>query len=120
MTFASGSCLANRVGTLTVSTANVTFPAAGTMIFNQDDQVTTAITVNGAYPALTGDLTFQLGGSNPTVGTVTLSGAISGSGGLIKTSTGTLVLGSANSLHRRHDGQRGHAQCQRGRQPRQP
>src|ERR1019366_7377941 len=48
MTFASGSCLANRVGTVTVSTANVTFPTAGTMIFNEDDQVSTAITVNGA------------------------------------------------------------------------
>jgi hypothetical protein len=97
MSFASGSCLANRVGTLTVSTANVTFPASGTMIFNQDDQVTTAITVNGAYPALAGALTIQLGGSNPTVGTVTLNGAIIGGGSLTKSSTGTLVLGAANS-----------------------
>ena len=78
-TFASGSCLANRVGTLTVSTANVTFPTSGTMIFNQDDQVSTAITVNGAYPVLTGPLTIQIGAINATVGTVTLSGAISGS-----------------------------------------
>jgi hypothetical protein len=97
MTFASGSCLANRAGTLTVSTANVTFPTSGTMIFNNDDQVSTAITVSGAYPALTGPLTVQVGGQNATVGTVTLSGAISGSGGLTKTSTGTLVLGSANT-----------------------
>jgi autotransporter-associated beta strand protein len=97
MTFASGSCLANRVGTLTVSTANVTFPTSGTMIFNQDDVVGTNITVNGAYPALTGPLTLQIGGMNPTVGTVTLSGAISGSGGLTKTSTGALILSSANS-----------------------
>jgi len=67
MTFASGSCLANRVGTVTVSTANVTFPTTGTMIFNQDDQVSTPITVNGAYPALTGPLTLQIGGSNPSV-----------------------------------------------------
>ena len=63
VTFASGACLANRVGTLTVSAA--TFPTSGTMIFNQDDQVTTAITVSGAYPTLTGPLTIQVGGSNP-------------------------------------------------------
>ena len=55
MTFASGGCVANRLaGTLTLSTATSTFPSAGTMIFNADDQATTAITVNGAYPALTG------------------------------------------------------------------
>ncbi len=100
-TFASGACLANRVGTLTVSTANLTFPSSGTIIFNSDDQNTTAITVNGAYPTLTGNLTIQVGPTgNTTVGNVTLSGAISQSGGsydLTKTSTGTLVLGSANS-----------------------
>jgi autotransporter-associated beta strand protein len=99
MTFASGSCLANRVGTLTVNTASVTFPTAGTMIFNQDDLATSPITVNGAYPARTGDLTFQLGGSSTSVGTVTLSGAISGNFGLIKTLPGTLVLsGTGNSF----------------------
>ena len=96
MTFTSGGGLANRAGTLTVSTTNATFPTAGTMIFNSDDQVTTPITASGTYPTLTGDLTIQVGGSNATVGAVTLSGAISGSGGLIKTSTGTLNLGSAN------------------------
>jgi hypothetical protein len=98
MVFASGACLANRSGsTITANTANMTFPATGTMIFNQDDLASTAITVSGAYPALTGPLTIQVGGSNPTVGTVTLSGAISGGGGLTKTSTGTLILSAANS-----------------------
>jgi hypothetical protein len=97
-TFASGTCLANRAGTLTVSTTHVTFPTAGTMIFNQDDAVSSAITVNGTYPTLTGPMTFQLGGINATVGTVTLSGAISGgSYGLTKTYPGMLILGSANT-----------------------
>ncbi len=94
MTFASGACLANRSGTLTVGT-NVTFPSAGTMIFNQDDQVTTAITFSGTYPTLTGDLTFQIGGSNATVGTVTLSNGISGNNyNLTKTAPGTLSFGA--------------------------
>ena len=96
LNFASGSCLANRVGTLTVSTTNVTFPKAGTMIFDQDDLVGAPIIVNGTYP-LTNALTIQVGGINPSVGTVTLNGAVSGSGGITKTSTGTLILGSANS-----------------------
>jgi len=100
VTFASGSCLANRVGTLTVSTANLTFPTSGTIIFNSDDQNTTAITVSGTYPTLTGNLAIQVGPSGqptPTVGTVTMSGAISGSYALTKTYPGTLVLGSANT-----------------------
>lgn len=97
VSFASGGGLANRQGTLSMSTANAIFPTAGSIIFNNDDQPTTAITVTGNYPTLTGDLTIQVGGGNATVGTVTLSGAISGSGGLTKTSTGTLILGSANS-----------------------
>ena len=97
MTFASGACLATRSGTLTVSTANVTFPSAGTMIFNSDDQATTGILINGSYPALTSDLTIQVGGSSTSVGNVTNAGAISGGFGLIKTSTGTLVLSGTNT-----------------------
>ena len=96
MTFSSGACLANRVGTLTVS--NATFPSAGTMIFNNDDQVTTAITVSGNYPTLTGDLTMQIGGSNATVGTVTLSGNISGNYNLIKTLPGTLSFAAGSII----------------------
>ena len=98
MTFASGGCVANRLaGTLTLSTATSTFPSSGTMIFNADDQATSPITVNGAYPTLTGDLTVQAGGGGGTPGNVTLSGAISGSGALIKTSTGTIILAGANN-----------------------
>ncbi len=100
MTFASGACLANRQGTLNVSTGNASFPRSGTMIFNSDDLNTTAITVTGAYPTLLGNLTIQNGPSGqltPTVGSVTLNGAISGGYGLTKTYPGTLVLGSANT-----------------------
>ena len=96
MTFASGSCLANRAGILTVNSANVTFPSAGTIIFNSDDQVTTAIAINGNYPPLTNNLTIQVGGSNTSVGNVTNTGAISGNFALTKTSTGTLVLSGTN------------------------
>jgi len=97
VTFAQGSGLANRQGTLTVSTATVNFPTAGTMILNSDDQPTAPITVSGNYPALTGDLTMQVGGTNTDVGTVTMSGTLSGGTtfSLTKTQTGTLNLGTA-------------------------
>jgi fibronectin-binding autotransporter adhesin len=102
VSFTSGAALANRLGALTVSTTNATFPSAGTMIFNQDDATTTAITVNGNYPTLTGDLTVQVGGLPPTysgtVGTVTLSGTISGAFALNKTLSGTLILGGNNTF----------------------
>jgi fibronectin-binding autotransporter adhesin len=102
VSFASGAALANRLGALTVSTTNATFPSAGTMIFNQDDSTTTAITVNGNYPTLTGDLTIQTGGPQPTfsgtVGTVTLTGTISGTFALNKTLSGTLILGGNNTF----------------------
>ncbi|MEI8140955.1 MAG: YDG domain-containing protein, partial [bacterium] len=100
MTFDSGSCLANRVGTLTINTTAASFPSAGTMIFNQDDSATAPIIINRApFVVLTGDLTIQVGGTSLSVGTVTLGGAINGSGGLNKTSTGTLILGGANSYN---------------------
>jgi fibronectin-binding autotransporter adhesin len=98
VSFQSGATLANRLGSLTVSTTNATFPSAGTMIFNQDDQATTAITVNGNYPTLTGDLTIQTGGINAAVGTVTLSGTVSGTFALNKTLSGTLILGGNNTF----------------------
>ncbi len=103
LNFASGSCLANRgsggtspTGTLTVSGA--TFPASGTMIFNNDDQATTAIVASNNFP-LAGNITIQVGGINTTVGTVTLSGVISGASaaGLTKTLNGILILTGANT-----------------------
>ncbi len=97
MVFASGACLANRSGTLTVSTANLTFPSTGTMIFNNDDLATTAIVVNGNYPTLTGNLDIQVGGGNATVGTTTLNGIVAGGFGINKTSTGILTLAGLNT-----------------------
>ena len=97
ITFASGAGLANRQGTLSISTANATFPTGGTMIFNKDDLPTTAITVNNNYPGLTSNLTLQVGGINSTVGNVTFSGIISGPFGITKTSTGRLILSGTNS-----------------------
>jgi autotransporter-associated beta strand protein len=97
LTFLSGAGLSTRVNALIVSTAIATFPTTGTMIFDQDDQVSLNITVTGNYPTLTGSLTIQVGGINSSVGTVTLSGAISGPGSITKTSTSELILGSANT-----------------------
>ena len=102
MTFAPGSVLCTRThddypGAMTLSTANAHFPVAGSMLFNNDDQVTDTITINGAYPELTGDLTLQVGGNNTTVGAVTLNGPISGAYSLTKTAPGTLVLNATNT-----------------------
>lgn len=102
MVFASGSILCNRTNgtaslsleTMTLSTASVTFPSAGQIYFNYDDQKTTNIVINGAWPALTGDLLIQVGGFNATVGPVALNGAISGDHAL--STTGPLTLQAAN------------------------
>ena len=102
MTFASGANLSNRTNgtagsseTMTQSTVNITFPSAGQMDFNYDDQVTTNIVINGAWPALTGNLTIQVGGINATVGAVTLNGGLSG--GYALTTTGPLTLKAASA-----------------------
>jgi autotransporter-associated beta strand protein len=97
VTFASGARLATRQGTLAFNTSTVSLPTAGTMVFNLDDQATTAITVNGDYPTLTGNLTVQVGGVSLTVGDVTFNGAMSGGFGLTKTSTGKLILAAAST-----------------------
>ncbi|MFH0954014.1 MAG: Ig-like domain repeat protein [Verrucomicrobiota bacterium] len=102
MTFASDAVLCTRThadysGAMTQSTSNAHFPSAGRMFFNYDDQATDVITINGAYPDLTGDLTIQVGGVSPTVGTVTLNGAISGDHAFSKTASGTLVLNATNT-----------------------
>ena len=73
LTFNSGAGVSSRSGTLTLSTANVTFPSAGTIIFDEDDDASENIIVNGTYPALTGALTIQIGSINALVGTVTMA-----------------------------------------------
>lgn len=115
MSFVSGSILTARAtlagGPLNVSTTNVTFPATGTMVFNQDSTSagapTTGIVVSGDYPTLTGNLTIQLGAgtSASATGPVTLNGAINDGGAgfsLNKTSPngaslGTLILNGTNN-----------------------
>jgi fibronectin-binding autotransporter adhesin len=93
MTFASGSGIGNRVGTLTLSTANATFPSSGTLNYNTGNAGSNAV-INGAYPTLTGLMTF-----NVAANTLTLSGALTdtGSGSLTKTGGGTLVLNATNT-----------------------
>ena len=102
MTFASGANLSTRwhtdySGVMTLSTDNAHFPAEGTMIFNSDDASTTNITINGAYPTLTGALVIQVGGVSTNVGTVTLNGPLSGGHALMKTASGRLVLNATNT-----------------------
>ncbi|HSU55207.1 MAG TPA: autotransporter-associated beta strand repeat-containing protein, partial [Candidatus Dormibacteraeota bacterium] len=84
MLFGSGSSLTARNNGgypgLTVSTTNVTFPSAGTMVFNRDSggagTATQPIVINGDYPTLTGPLTIALGGGTgpAATGPVTLNG----------------------------------------------
>jgi len=105
ITIASGGGLSARTNSVTFSTATLTLPSAGTLILNDDDVATAAIAINGNYPTLTGDMTFQLGGTRGgTVGTVTLSGAIDDGAGSFKlivnggaATSGTLLLASNNT-----------------------
>jgi autotransporter-associated beta strand protein len=90
---ASGAALSLRKD---ATISGVTLPTAGSVVFNKDDQPTVAFSLNSA-PVLVGDLTVQVGGQNSTVGDVTLAGNITGSGGLTKTQTGTLILAGVNS-----------------------
>lgn len=95
ITLASGGRLAVRKA---ATLGNVNLPDSGSVIFNSDDQNTVAFTLNKNL-ALTGDLTVQVGGAEGAPGDVTLSGTISGSGGLSKTESGTLVLTGANTYN---------------------
>ena len=93
MIFAPGSGIGNRTGTLTLNTANATFPSSGTLNYNTGNSGGNTV-FNGDYPVLTGGMTF-----NVAANTLTLNGALSdnGSGSLIKTGNGTLVLAGSNS-----------------------
>ena len=90
---ASGAALSMRQD---ATITGLTLPTAGSVVFNRDDQATVALSLNSA-PVLAGDLTVQVGGQNATVGDVTLTGNITGVGGLVKTQTGTLILTGANT-----------------------
>ncbi len=85
-------------GDLILNTATVTFPSTGTFGFNNDDQGTRGITVNGTWPTLTGPLNLQVGGGNTTVGAVTLSAALSGASAVTKSLPGVLVMAVSNSF----------------------
>jgi fibronectin-binding autotransporter adhesin len=101
VTVESGGGLTNRSTTGTVVTyTNVTLPSSGSILLNNDDQSTTGLTISSGG-TLAGDLTIDTtqGGTN-AVGRVTLSGVFGGSGGLIKSGTGTsgvLVLEGSNT-----------------------
>ena len=97
ITVASGGRIANRSGTLTLP-ATTMLPSSGLVIFNQDDQVTQPIVLLGGVN-LSGDLTIQLGGQNAMVGNVTIQGAITGSGGIIKTGAGATLRLSGNNTY---------------------
>jgi autotransporter-associated beta strand protein len=88
ITLNSGSKLSARQA---ATLSNVTLPASGSVILNNDDVATSALTLSSAN-ALSGALTVQVGGG-ATPGTVTLSGILSGSGGsLVKNGSGQLVI----------------------------
>ena len=90
---ASGTALSMRQD---ATITGVTLPTTGSVVFNKDDQPTTAFSLNST-PILSGDLTVQVGGHNSTVGDVTFAGVITGTGGLTKTQVGTLILAGVNS-----------------------
>ncbi|MFM9023944.1 MAG: beta strand repeat-containing protein, partial [Planctomycetaceae bacterium] len=106
-TLANAVTLDNGAGITARSTGgaqtytNVTLPSTGSLLFNNDDQATAALTIASGQE-LTGSLTIntQQGGTN-AVGDVTLSGIFSGTvGALIKTGTGAsgrLILTGANT-----------------------
>ena len=78
--------------------SNVSLPTSGGVIFNNDDVATQAFTLASAY-TLDGSLNVQIGGGAGTPGIVTLAGILSGSGGsLVKTGSGQLALGGANTF----------------------
>jgi autotransporter-associated beta strand protein len=90
ITLASGGALATRA---VCALGNVTLPTSGTVTLNLDDSGTAPMVLNSSV-ALTGDLTVNVGGKHDVVGNVTITGAISGGSGLIKSTTGSVSTGA--------------------------
>ncbi len=94
ITVSSGANIAARVAT---TLSGVTLPGSGSVIFYNDDAATLGLTIT-KNQILSGTLSIQVGGTNLTVGTATLSGIISGaSGAITKIGSGTLILSGANT-----------------------
>lgn len=91
ITVSSGANIAARAAT---NLTNVTLPGAGTVIFNNDDAPTAALSIS-SNQTLAGALTVQIGGdrmggSGGALGGVTLSGNLTGSGSLVVASSGNI------------------------------
>ena len=92
ITVSSGGVLSARA---TTTLNNVTLPGTGSVIFNSDDANTSLLTISNGQ-TLTGDLTVQVGGSRmgtatTALGAVTLSGNLTGGGGLVVASSGNFA-----------------------------
>lgn len=92
ITVSSGGVLSARA---TTTLNNVTLPGIGSVIFNNDDANTSLLTISNGQ-TLTGDLTVQVGGSRmgiatTALGAVTLSGNLTGGGGLVVASSGNFA-----------------------------
>ena len=95
ITLNSGSTLSMRQA---ATLSNVTLPTAGSVRFNFDDVTTQALSLASAV-VLDDSLAVQVGGgTGTTVGAVTLSGTLSGEGGLVKTGPGQLNITGANTF----------------------
>ena len=95
ITLASGSNLSLRKA---ATLSSVALPTSGSVKFNYDDAATVDYSL-ASNVALAGSLDIQVGGSNATMGAVTLSGIFSGTGGsLVKSGPGALTIGGVNTF----------------------
>ncbi len=115
-----GSMSVGSTGTLTIGDAGTLEVTGGTLYFGLNGTALTssgvitlsggtigasATTVGGGWSSAAnmtlgttnGDITFQAANANGDARNITLSGQLSGDGGLIKTGGGTLTLGAANN-----------------------